>query len=457
MDGAKGPIGHSLRLRLALWLSASIVAVAAVAGAYAFWQAFDEAHELQDDLLRQVAVLVSRSGGAQWRGPAGQVPASAADRDDGDDAFDIDDESQVMVQPLGQPGAEGGPHLRGDLKNGMQTVVQGDTGYRVLVHSLPGGERFAVMQETSLRDEIAINGAIRTVLPLLLLVPLLVAMTVLLVHRMLRPVATLAREVDARSDIDLHAVPQRVLPSEIMPFVHAINRLLARVEQAMAAQRRFVADAAHELRSPMTALSLQAQRLSGSDMPGDAQERLHALQQGIERNRHLLDQLLAMARAQEPSAHEAGPVALQDVFRRVLEDLMPLAEARQIDIGMAEGPDVRLRMHAVDVMTVVKNLVDNAIRYAPEGGQVDLSARVKDGNVLIEVEDNGPGVPASERVRVFDAFYRVAGSGQAGSGLGLSIAKAIVDCWGGQIELHAAAHFATGLLVRVRLPARLAQ
>lgn len=454
MDGAKGPVGHSLRLRLALWLSASIVAVAAVAGAYAFWRAFDEAHELQDDLLRQVAVLVSRSGGAQWRGPAGQVPASAADQND---AFDVDDESQVIVQPLGQPGAEGGPYLGGDLKDGMQTVVQGDTGYRVLVHSLPGGERFAVMQETSLRDEIAISGAIRTVLPLLLLVPLLVAMTVLLVHRMLRPVATLAREVDARSDTDLHAVPQRALPSEITPFVHAINRLLARVEQAMAAQRRFVADAAHELRSPMTALSLQAQRLSVSDMSGDAQERLHALQQGIERNRHLLDQLLAMARAQEPSAHEAGLIGLQDVFRRVLEDLMPLAEARQIDIGMAEDPDVRLRMHAVDVMTVVKNLVDNAIRYAPEGGQVDLSAHVKDGNVLIEVEDNGPGIPANERARALDAFYRVAGSGQAGSGLGLSIVKAIADRWGGQIELLDAAHFATGLLVRIRLPARLAQ
>lgn len=425
-----------------------------MAGAYAFWQAFDEAHELQDDLLRQAAVLVSRSGGAQWRGPAGQVPAIAADQED---ALDIDDESQVMVQLLGQPGAESGLHLRGDLKDGMQTVMQGDTGYRVLVHSLPGGERFAVMQETSLRDEIAISGAIRTVLPLLLLVPLLVAMTVLLVHRMLRPVAMLAREVDARSDTDLHAVPQRALPSEITPFVHAINRLLARVEQAMAAQRRFVADAAHELRSPMTALSLQAQRLSVSDMSGDAQERLHALQQGIERNRHLLDQLLAMARAQEPSAHEAEPIGLQDVFRRVLEDLMPLAEARQIDIGMAEDPDVRLRMHAVDVMTVVKNLVDNAIRYAPEGGQVDLSARVKGGDILIEVEDNGSGIPANERARSLDAFYRVAGSEQAGSGLGLSIVKAIVDRWGGQIELLDAAHFATGLLVRIRLPARLAQ
>ena len=108
-----------------------------------------------------------------------------------------------------------------------------------------------------------------------------------------------------------------------------------------------------------------------------------------------------MARAQEPSAHEAGPIALQDVFRHLLEDLMPLAEARQIGIGMAEDPDVRLRMHAVNATTVVKHLVDNAIRYAPEGGQVDLLARVKDdGNVLIEVEDNGPGIPASERVRV---------------------------------------------------------
>ena len=271
----------------------------------------------------------------------------------------------------------------------------------------------------------------------------------------------MAREVDARSDTDLHAVAQQELPSEIRPFVLAINRLLARVEQAMQAQRRFVADAAHELRSPMTALSLQAQRLAGAEMSDAAHERLQALQQGIERNRRLLDQLLAMARAQEPSTQQAQAVALHDVFRQVLEDLMPLAEERHIDMGMAEGANgeeghgLQLRAHAVEVATVIKNLVDNAIRYAPDGGRVDLSAREAQGSIILEVEDNGPGIPPGERARVLDAFYRVAGTEPSGSGLGLSIVQAIVDRWGGQIELLDAAHFSTGLLVRIRLPAQL--
>ncbi len=461
---AKHPsAGRSLRVRLALWLSASITAAAVVAGAYAFWQAFDEVHELQDDLLRQVAALVRHSG---------DTTLQALQHATANNELDIDDDTQVLVQALEpglgpQPDAEQGVEqsdmpasgqLRNlhHLHNGLQTIHQGGTSYRVLVHSLPSGQRFAVLQETSLRNEMARNSAMLAALPLLLLVPLLVLLTVLLVHRMLKPVAALAQEVDARSDTDLRAIDQHALPSEIQPFVHAINRLLARVEQAMAAQRRFVADAAHELRSPMTALSLQAQRLAGTPMSDTAQERLHTLQQGIDRNRRLLDQLLAMARAQEPSARAPEPVSLHAIFRQVLEDLMPLAEARHIDLGMAESADISLRLHAVEISTVLKNLVDNAIRYVPHGGQIDLSARLEGGNVVLEVEDNGPGIPAAERTRVLDAFYRIAGTQPSGSGLGLSIAKTLVDRWGGHMELRDAAHFPTGLLVRIRLPGRLA-
>lgn len=457
MDGAKRPVkpqnqppkSRSLRLRLALWLSAAIAAVAVVAGAYAFWQTFDEVHDLQDDVLRQVAALVHH---------AGEEGMQALQHATDDDELDIDDDAQVRIQALGQPAAKGEVALPDTLPNGLHTLDFGGDSYRLLVHSLPSGQRFAVMQETSLRDEIALNSAWLTVLPLLLLVPLLVLMTVLLVHRMLKPVAALAQEVDARRDTDLHAVPQQALPSEIRPFVNAINRLLARVEQSMAAQRRFVADAAHELRSPMTALSLQAQRLAGAEMSLSAQERLYTLQQGIERNRRLLDQLLTMARAQEASAAPVEPVELNTVFRQVLEDLMPLAEARHIDLGLVEGAEghgLHLRVQAVDALTVVKNLVDNAIRYVPDGGRVDVSARAAGGSLVIEVQDNGPGIAAHERTRVLDAFYRVAGTEATGSGLGLSIVQAIVQRWGGRIELLDAPGqqgAASGLLVRVHAP-----
>jgi two-component system OmpR family sensor kinase len=163
------------------------------------------------------------------------------------------------------------------------------------------------------------------------------------------------------------------LPSEIFPFVMAINRLLRRVEKSMDAQRRFVGDAAHELRSPLTALSLQAERLAAAEMSANAQERLKTLRQGIERGRALLDQLLALARAQAATNTSPSRLSVQEAYRRVLEDLMPLAEVKAIDIGVVCAVDAEVMVNDFDLMTLLKNLVGNAIRYTPAGGRVDLS------------------------------------------------------------------------------------
>jgi two-component system OmpR family sensor kinase len=174
----------------------------------------------------------------------------------------------------------------------------------------------------------------------------------------------------------------------------------------MAVQRRFVADAAHELRSPLTALSLQAERLAEADLSAQAQERLRALRQGIARGRQLLDQLLSLARAQSDVRPPPARVSVHEVYRRVLEDLMPLAQARQIDIGVEGAPDVAVWTSELDLFTLVRNLADNAIRYTPEGGRVDLIAEDTEGQVTLRVRDNGPGIPPTERDRVFDPFYR---------------------------------------------------
>jgi two-component system, OmpR family, sensor kinase len=255
------------------------------------------------------------------------------------------------------------------------------------------------------------------------------------IRRMLRPLKHMASGLEFRSELDWPEIADIEVPSEIRPFVIAIKRLLAQVAEQVAAQRRFLADAAHELRSPLTALALQAERLEATEMPAEARGRLAALLRGVRRTRGLLDQLLTLARAQGERGETARQVSLAHVFRQVLEDLMPLAEAKRMDIGVVSEGEVVVRASEIDLTILVKNLVDNAIRYTPEGGRIDLTAELGPRGAALRVNDNGPGIPASERERVFDAFYRVLGNDEIGSGLGLSIAKTIVDRIGASISL----------------------
>ncbi|WP_284414107.1 ATP-binding protein [Acidovorax sp. SUPP2539] len=448
MDGHKKRLNESVQLKLSFTLSLAILAVAIVAGVFSFLSAFDEAHELQDDVLRQVAQLVGR----QRLLPA--APTSDTH------LKDSDEESRVIVQRLGEVSpspvsvdAGGTLPLPTTLTDGLHTLEIGGETFRVLVKTTAAGERIAVAQESGFRNEIARDGALRTVMPLLILVPVLLLIVADLVRKMFRPIAALSKEIDQRAEQELHPVEDSHLPAEVRPFAVAINRLLARVSQSMEAQRRFVADAAHELRSPLTALSLQAERLSEAEMPDLARERLTVLRQGIERGRSLLDQLLTLAKAQSATGSPKSPASIQGIYRRVLEDLMPLAEAKHIDIGVEGTQDAEVWVSELDMIAVVKNLVDNAIRYTPEGGKVDLSVGISGGKAELRVQDSGPGIPLVEQDRVFDPFYRTLGSEQIGSGLGLSIVQTIAHRIGAEIRLDFVDETQqTGLKISVTVP-----
>ncbi len=446
MDGFQRRVGASLQVRLSAWLGLAIVIGALAAGVASYYAAYSEAIDLQDDQLRQLAVLISRydqpAAGFSFAGNAGS----------------IDPETQFVVERLPDSSSEAigtGPlaGLSGGLPDGLQSVHPGKLGWRLAVASTPSGVRVAVGQRTAVRGELARENAKQVVLPLLLLIPILMVVGRLIVRQTFKPIDTVAAELDRRSDDDLRAMADDRLPTEIRPFVLAINRMLARVAQAMAAQRRFVADAAHELRTPLTALSLQAERLHDSEMSKQARERLHTLRQGIKRSQDLVVQLLALARAQDKPVASEQVVSAQKVFRQVLEDLMPLAERKQIDIGVTCEDDVIVAASETDLGTLVKNLVDNAIRYTPAHGRVDLAVRIVGDKAVLQVSDSGPGIPPQERERVFEAFYRTLGTGEAGSGLGLSIVKAIADRIAAQIQLSDTDDVAhKGLRVDVTLP-----
>jgi two-component system OmpR family sensor kinase len=441
MDGFQRRLNASIQRKLSFTLALAILAVALVAGIFSFAATFEDARELQDDTLRQVASLLDRTH---------LSPASL----EGSQAKDGDAETRVLVQTLDGAGHAGAVlPLPASLADGMHTLDVGGEPFRVLVKTTSRGARIAVAQEVGVRDEIARDTALRTLMPFLVLVPVLLLVVAKLVRTMFRPVSVLTSEINQRTEQELHPMPDAHLPVELRPFVLAINRLLARVAQAMEAQRRFVADAAHELRSPLTALSLQAERLSHAEMSAPAHERLGVLRQGIERGRNLLEQLLSLARAQAAPDQPKSRVSVQQVYRRVLEDLLPLAEAKCIDIGVEGTQDAQLLVAELDLLTLVKNLVDNAIRYTPEGGRVDLSLVLEGGRASLRIQDSGPGIPVAERVRVFDPFYRALGNDALGSGLGLSIVQAIAERIGAEVRL-AAVDEATqsGLCVSVLLP-----
>lgn len=429
MDGFKKRLSESVQLRLSVALSLAILLVALVASVFAFVSAFEETHEQQDDTLRQVAMLYDRQHMTL------QYPHGPAIKGD-------DEETRVIIQHLSDS-----QHATGTtdealplpfptrLADGLSTVAVAGENFRVLVHTTANGERIAVAQESDARDKDARESAWRSLLPFLILFPVLLLVVGDLVRKLFRPIGALAAEIDQRAEQELHPIQEQHLPSEIRPFVVAINRLLARVGQSMDSQRRFVADAAHELRSPMTALALQADRLAATDLSPISRERFEPLSRGIQRGRTLIDQLLSLAAAQSASERVKTSLSVHAVYRQVLEDLLPLAERKQIDIGVESAQDVQVVFNDMDLFTLVKNLVDNAIRYTPPGGRIDLSVDVLTDAVQLQIKDSGPGISIEEQTRVFDPFYRSLGTEEAGSGLGLSIVKAIADRTGARVQL----------------------
>ncbi len=417
-------MNNSLQQRLSIWLSVAIVVIGLLAGGVSFWLAYDEAQEFQDDSLRQIATLVD----------ADRLP-SAGQRSAG--AIDNDPEARIVVQRLAAPQALASARLAlpVDLTAGFHTLDLGGTQWRVYVRILKSGEPIAVAQTTQMRAEAARDSALRTLLPLLALIPLLVLFSRRLVNASLAPVRALAQVADAQPEDRPAALPTAQVPDEIAPFVQSINRLLVRINRLMEQQRRFIADAAHELRSPLTALSLQVQNLERAESLALCKERLLPLKAGLERSRHLLDQLLSLAR-QQTNMDKRQQIDLAEMAQSVIEELFPLAEIKRIDLGLEQQGRILIDAETSAVHVLLRNAVDNALRYTPEGGEVTIRIGSRGEEAVLEVIDNGPGILKEERERVFDAFYRVPGSPDGGSGLGLAIARNAADRLGGTVTLE---------------------
>jgi two-component system OmpR family sensor kinase/two-component system sensor histidine kinase QseC len=245
-------------------------------------------------------------------------------------------------------------------------------------------------------------------------------------------------------------LPLEGLPDEVAPVVQSLNALLQRLERSLGAQRAFVADAAHELRSPLTALKLQLQLLRRAPDEATRAAALDGLGAGIDRAARLVEQLLTLARS-EPATGALERVDVAELVRGVIADMHAFALARGSDVALDAPPEaVEILGDRAALVALARNLVDNALRYAPAGTRVDVAVAREDDHALLRVDDAGPGIPAAERERVFDRFYRRA-SDEGGSGLGLAIVRSVAERHGATVTLADAP--GGGLRVTVRFQA----
>ncbi|QGZ63690.1 sensor histidine kinase [Paraburkholderia acidisoli] len=315
-----------------------------------------------------------------------------------------------------------------------------------------GDEYIQVAESRSMRNRNALRVAFWSLLPVLALLPLLVLTIAVTVRLSLRPMERVGRRA-AKVDLhDLKPLEAAQAPVELRPFVESINRMIERLSVLVNAERKFIADAAHELRSPISAMQLQIDNLRDAP-PGQYPERLDELRRGVARTGSLVSQLLGLARAEIGSAERVlVNVPLPALVTEVLADLLPLADARGIDLGVERLDEVSVRATETDLRILVRNLVDNAIRYGHEGARVDIAVRHEGSHVRIDVIDEGPGIAPADLPRVFDRFFRAAGHDTPGSGLGLAIAQALAQSYRGRVTLENRRDGTTGVVASIELP-----
>lgn len=432
----------SRRLILILWLALTVVGAASACVAYA--RALSSANELLDYQLQQIAGFLVAQRNPDLRRPD---PAVRVD-------VDHDEEDDIVValfdeygQPLGRSDPDAGA-LRVAFPGFRELRIR-HADYRAFeLHG--NGRVIVVAQQIQTRREVAESAALSSLLPILVLLPVLGFAIYAVTRRTLRPLQALSAELSSRAALSMQPLPTDGLPLEIQPVVLQMNALLRRLGEAVEHEKRFIADAAHGLRTPLAALQLQADVLDGSGDPAEHGERLADLRRGIRRTARLAEHLLVLSRGgQRPAA--AHRCAVDAVLREIVDQCWPLAEAGSCRIELATQIKADVAGDARLLGVLLGNLLDNALRYTPARGIVRVLGRHDAGSAIVEIVDEGPGLPESELEKVFERFYRVPHDESDGSGLGLAVVRSVSARLGGSVYLRNRTD-RPGLIAEVRLP-----
>lgn len=427
----------SLRRTALLWMTVLLALVGAAAMLIAYRLAREEAAEFLDGQLRQVAL------NAGLGLPGADAPPAA----------DQDPEDQIAVMVWRK-----GVLVHADLPQ-LEITRPGRPGYGAAVMA---GERWRtyatendvwtieVAQRERVREEIARSAAMGAAAPILIVIPLSWLVVGWATNRMLGRLDALARDLAERSAGAAAPIALEGVPREVAPLVNSMNGLILRLQAAIEAQKRFLSDAAHELRTPLAALQIQVDNLARG-VPEDVGERRTAIAKGIKRASALVDQLLRLARLDDPAPPAGETVKLGPLLLDCVGDQVVLAEQKGVDLGVSIETAAVLHGSSAELRVLFANLIDNALRYTPPGGKVDVRLHGEDGRALVEVLDTGPGLPPGCGTRIFDRFYRAAPAGADGTGLGLAIARRIAERHGLRLTVDNRADGHAGVLARVIL------
>ena len=428
---------RSIRSQLLVGLLTVLLLGVAAAAIGTYLRARQEANALFDHQLQEMVASLTDA-------PFAPAPTGASGNGAPDDALVVQIWDRTGVQLyLSQPQRVLPRHAQLGFTN-----LRTESGEWRVFSALTGNQVVQVAQPMRARRELAASMALRTIVPLLAMLPALALLIWLIIARGLQPLERVAAAVARRSPTLLEPLAERDLPAEVQPLVRALNGLLDRLGEALAAQRTFIADAAHELRTPLTAVHLQAQLAERATTDADRSKALADLKSGLDRATRLSEQLLTLARTEpgvETPDRPAANVDLAHSAREAIAELAPLAAEKSIDLGLSAGGAAMVRGDAEALRTLLSNLIDNAVRYTPRDGRVDVAVQSEGDRVAVSVRDNGPGIAPADRMRVFDRFYRGQPVGEPGengkaasvrgSGLGLAIVKRIADRHGAEITL----------------------
>ncbi|WP_431289107.1 ATP-binding protein [Roseateles chitinivorans] len=447
---------RSIERELLAWIVGTLLLGSALVAMTTYVVTLDEMNEVFDNDLRNVAVGVAtyhRSNAPHEQAHAPVLIPRDDEPQDSEIATFAWDASGTLIYssdprvPIRYVAKEGLSHPR---IGGEDWIVYTAVHDRGIVQAA---------QRRASRREMAGESAAK-ILPFLLAMAVVVAgLLIYGLRRGLRPLDAAARDVAGRSARSLEAIDTSAVPAELLPMVRAINSLMAKLDQSFSAQRTFLADAAHELRTPIAALRLQLTLLERSADELERSAATASLKLGVMRAQRLIGQLLAVARTDPAgSLDPLLPVDLDELVRTVLEPFASAAEATGIDLGAElQGPAPVLG-DTGQLAMLLDNLIENALRHTPAGGVVDVGTAMDDGRPVLFVRDSGPGIPAADRERVFGRFVRGdvngngnGGGGDVGSGLGLTIVKAIAERHGATVRLMDRAQ-GPGLEVRVCFP-----
>ena len=427
---------RSLRRRLLISLWGSVGAIAVISAGVAYIKINSQARALLDDQLQQVAKIVALQ----------TARAPAASPEDSDIEVAIWDGAGTLQYASS-------PRMRSMLgaSSGLSDTLIGNEPYRLYTY-VSDGRHIEVAQPIDVRDDQAEAAALAALLPLLVLMPVLGVVIALVLRTLLKPIKEVAAVVSRRNTFADEALASQGLPKEILPLVEEINRLLARQRAAALRERTFIEDAAHALKTPLAALQLQADVLDGSTDPHERSNRLEDLRAGIRRAVHLSEQLLSLARSESSSEAFAQEADVDGALRQVHGIYEPAASASGVTLTLKACSGSTIRGESRDLMLIVSNLLDNALRYGRPGSQVEVAVECDDRMVCIEVRDEGKGIPPEQLTRVFERFARVPGDASTGSGLGLATVRTLATKLGGSVALHNRSDGRNGVIARVMLP-----